>query len=161
MESKVLFLDLDACTGCRSCMVACSTIKEKISGLRRSRLWIPTVEEIGLAVPVICEQCTNAPCANVCPTRAISRDPQTGAYTVDENKCIGCKECVWACPFGAITVRKGLAIKCDLCEGDPECAKTCTPGAIKFADLEAEGFEKKWKSLEKRIRALATIVGGP
>ena len=161
MSGRILFLDLDACTGCRACMVACSSIKEKAFDLKRSRLWIPKMEVICLAAPVICEQCANAPCANVCPTRAISRNPETGAYVVDPNTCIGCKECVWACPFGAITVRKGVAIKCDLCEGDPECAKTCMPGAIKFVDLATEGFEKKWRSLEKRVKALATIVGGP
>lgn len=63
-------------------------------------------------------------------------------------------------PFGAITVRRGIAIKCDLCGGDPECAKVCIPKAIQYVSLEAEEFDKKWHSLEKRVKALATIVGG-
>jgi Fe-S-cluster-containing hydrogenase component 2 len=85
---------------------------------------------------------------------------KTVALIVDSKKCIGCKECVWACPFGAITVRNGVAIKCDLCGGDPECAKVCVPNAIKFTVIEEQGFEKKWNSLEKRVKALATIMGG-
>ncbi|NWF86746.1 4Fe-4S dicluster domain-containing protein [Candidatus Bathyarchaeota archaeon] len=159
-EKRFLFLDLDACTGCRSCMAACSLLKEQASGLGKSRLWVPKMDGICLAVPVVCEQCANAPCENVCPTRAITRDTKTGALLVDAQKCIGCKECVWACPFGAITVRKGLAIKCDLCDGDPECAKVCIPKAIQFVSLDDGGFKKKWSSLEKRVKALATIVGG-
>lgn len=161
MEKPVLFLDLDACTGCRACMVACSMMKEHVSSLRHARLWIPKMESTCLAVPIVCEQCETAPCKNVCPTRAISRDVKTGALIVDSKKCIGCKECVWACPFGAITVRKGLAVKCDLCGGEPECAKVCIPEAIKYVKLEIADYEKKWRSLEKRVKALATIVGGP
>lgn len=155
MGQKVLLLDLDACSGCRSCMVACSTIKENVSGLRQSRLWVPKIEAIGLAVPLACEQCASVPCAKVCPTKAISRNRETGAYVVDPDKCTACGKCVMACPFGAITVRKELAVKCDLCEGDPECAKTCTPGALRFIDLETESLEKKKESLEKRVEALA------
>lgn len=160
MEKPVLFLDLDACTGCRACMVACTTRKEQKPSLKHARLWIPKMENICLSVPVICEQCQNAPCENVCPTRAISRDSKTNALLVDAEKCIGCKECVWACPFGAITVRKGIALKCDLCNGDPECVKVCTPKAIQFVRLEEQRFERKWGSLEKRTKALATIIGG-
>jgi len=55
---------------------------------------------------------------------------------------------------------RGVAIKCDLCNGDPECVKVCIPKAIQYISLKEEGFDKKWRSLEKRIKALATIVGG-
>lgn len=160
MEKPILFLDLDACTGCKACVVACSLRKERKLDMKRGLLWVPKKESICLAVPVICEQCKNAPCQNVCPTRAISRDPKTNALLVDSKKCIGCKECAWACPFGAITVRQGMAIKCDLCDGDPECAKVCIPKAIQYVILEEKDFDKKWHSLEKRVKALATIVGG-
>ncbi|MDH5703068.1 MAG: 4Fe-4S binding protein, partial [Aigarchaeota archaeon] len=72
--------------------------------------------------------------------------------------CIGCKECVWACPFGAMSVKKGVAVKCDLCDGEPECAKVCVPGAIRYVDLDRTAMEKKWKSLEKRVKALSAIL---
>lgn len=158
MEKPILLLDLDLCTGCRACMVACSLAKEKTSSLSLSRLRVLKNEPVCLAVPVICEQCAKAPCENACPVGAITRNPDTQALTVDREKCIGCKECVWACPFGAITVREGLAVKCDLCDGDPECSKVCTPGAIKFERLKPFDLERRMRSLERRVKALTTIL---
>lgn len=158
MEKPTLLLDLDLCTGCRACIVACSLAKEKTSSLNLSRLWIPKTESVCLAVPVICEQCAKAPCEEACSVGAITRNPNTGALTVNQDECIGCKKCVWACPFRAITVREGLAVKCDLCDGDPECSKVCTPGAIRFERLKPFDLERRMKSLEKRIRALTTIL---
>lgn len=158
MTDRVLFLDLDACTGCRACMVACSLVKEKKFDLNDARVWVPKMESICLNVPIICEQCDPAPCQNVCPTKAIVRDTETGALHVDREKCIGCKECIWACPFGAMSLRRGVAVKCDLCDGQPECAKVCKPGAIKYADIDRSTIEKKWKSLERRVKALSAII---
>jgi len=158
MSSRVLFLDLDVCTGCRACMVACSLVKEKVFSLGDARIWIPKMESICLSVPIICEQCDPAPCKTVCPTKAIARNTETGALLVDPDKCIGCKECVWACPFGAISLRKGVAVKCDLCDGQPECAKVCVPGAIRYVDMDRSAREKRWKSLERRIKALTAII---
>lgn len=158
MSSRVLFLDLDACTGCRACMVACSLVKEKVFSLSDARIWIPKMESICLSVPIICEQCDPAPCKTVCPTKAIIKDVKTSALVVDTDKCIGCKECVWACPFGAISVRRGVAVKCDLCDGQPECAKVCVPGAIRYVDLDRSTIEKRWKSLERRVKALTAIL---
>ncbi len=158
MSSRVLFLDLDACTGCRACMVACSLAKEKLFNLNDSRIWVPKMESICLNVPIICEQCADAPCKNVCPTQAIARGAETGALLVDSDKCIGCKECIWACPFGAMSLKRGIAVKCDLCDGQPECARVCIPGAIKYADLDRSNIEKKWRSLERRAKALTAIL---
>jgi Fe-S-cluster-containing hydrogenase component 2 len=79
-----------------------------------------------------CLQCDNALCMAACPTGAIYR---TGDKTVRINpmKCIGCKSCMAACPLGVIWFHEseGCARKCDLCDGDPKCAKYCSPGAIK------------------------------
>jgi len=62
-------------------------------------------------------------------------DELTGAVVIDEQKCIGCKACVTACPFGAILLTpEGTLIKCDLCKGDPKCVKYCYFGAIKFVE---------------------------
>ncbi len=160
LTQKVLFLDLEACTACRACMVACSVAKEKVFSLNKVRIWVPKRESIGLGVPIICEQCDPAPCMVVCPMKAISRHSKTGAPVVDREKCIACKECVWACPFGAINVQRGVAVKCDLCEGKPACAEVCMPGAIKYLELERPYMQKKWKSLERRVEALSALFSG-
>jgi len=157
LTQKVLFLDLETCTACRACMVACSAAKEKVFSLNKTRIWVPKKESICLGVPIICEQCDPAPCMVVCPMKAISRHQKTGAPVVDREKCIACKECVWACPFGAINVQKGVAVKCDLCDGKPACAEVCMPGAIRYLDLERPYMQKKWKSLERRVEALSAL----
>jgi len=160
LTQKVLFLDLETCTACRACMVACSAAKEKVFSLNKTRIWVPKKESICLGVPIICEQCDPAPCMVVCPMKAISRHQKTGAPVVDREKCIACKECVWACPFGAINVQKGVAVKCDLCDGKPACAEVCMPGAIRYLDLERPYMQKKWKSLERRVEALSALFSG-
>jgi len=117
------------------------------------------MESTCLSVPMICEQCDPAPCETVCPTKAITRNAKTDALNVDPDKCTGCKECIGACPFGAVSVRKGVALKCDLCDGEPECAKVCVPGAIRYVGLDRTAMEKKRKSLEKRVKALSAVLG--
>lgn len=92
--------------------------------------------------------------------KAISRHPRTGSVVVDPDKCIACKECVWACPFGAINLVDGVAVKCDLCDGDPACAKVCMPGAIKYLEVEGPHMQKKLKSLERRVEALSPLFAG-
>lgn len=83
----------------------------------------------------------------VCPAKAIYRDPQFGAVLVDQNKCIGCRYCSWACEFGAPQFdRDGLMQKCDMCIDrlragkQPACVENCCGGAIKFGPVdEIEG----------------------
>jgi Fe-S-cluster-containing hydrogenase component 2 len=159
MSKKILIIDPDFCTGCMSCVIACSLIKEGVVNPEKARLSVLKMESLSLASPLICEQCENAPCENICPTRAITRDSKTGSYIVNPERCIGCKECVWICPFGAITFRGKMAIKCDLCRGDPECSKVCAPGAIRYAVLDTVVLKKKWALLKKRVSVLATIIG--
>ena len=67
---------------------------------------------------------------------AIFRDNETGIVRISMEDCIGCYECVKACPFGAIRIdpEEETVFKCDLCEGDPECAKWCPTGAIKYVE---------------------------
>jgi len=82
----------------------------------------------GLEVPHLCTQCSNYPCVQACPVKALSVNEKTGAVEVDRDKCTACGVCVNACPGGIPHLhpnRKHVLI-CDLCGGDPECAKICT-----------------------------------
>ena len=113
-------------------------------------------------MPIQCKHCEDAPCLNACTKGAISRvDHQV---IVDAEKCIGCKDCMQACPFGAIALlpmpgtaawwqayvrrNKVFASKCDLCagvEGGPACVRVCPHQALRLVDPEAEREEKKYQ----------------
>jgi Fe-S-cluster-containing hydrogenase component 2 len=84
---------------------------------------------------VLCLQCDDAACIKVCPTKALAHNPKTGAVEVDMEKCIKCRMCAIACPFGNITIEPETlnVLKCDLCQGDPACAKFCPTKALEYA----------------------------
>jgi carbon-monoxide dehydrogenase iron sulfur subunit len=101
-------------------------------------------------VPLVCNQCEDAPCLTVCPTEAIHRESREGPVMLAPERCIGCKACVMACPFGMVHLgQDGItAVKCDLCadrlaEGrQPACVEACITGALEVRELEdvvAEG----------------------
>jgi len=81
-------------------------------------------------------QCDDAPCVVVCPSAALVRHSGTNAVLVVEERCVGCRMCALACPFGAISYWDGKARKCDLCGGKPECVRFCPPGALRFESEE-------------------------
>jgi Fe-S-cluster-containing hydrogenase component 2 len=130
-----LIVDSGKCTGCRKCELACSFEKEGVFNPALSRIWIEEIGFPGVPVPLICHQCTNAPCAEACPADAINLDDKTGAYVVDADTCTGCEACVEACPWGAIEMHpdSGLAFKCDLCGGEPKCIEACNYGVISLS----------------------------
>jgi len=115
------------------------------------------VDEEGLDIPTGCEQCEVAACIAVCPTRAIYRYPASGGVFIDYDKCIGCKECMTACPFGAIHYNPdtGKFFKCDLCGGEPECVKWCVTGGVKYLEDDMDGLQriKRTRTAERAIKS--------
>ncbi len=142
---KILNVDYQKCTGCRLCELVCSVAHDGISNPARSRIKVIKWEEEGLYVPMICQQCENAPCEAVCPVGAITRDENDDYLKVDYNICIGCRSCVSACPFGAMnynTTDKRV-FKCDLCGGRPECVRFCEVNAVEYVTAEGSSDQKK------------------
>ena len=86
----------------------------------------------------ICRQCRDAACASVCPTGALVRNPATGVLEVSLETCIGCGNCEHACPSGNVRIipAAGVAGKCDLCGGEPQCVQSCFAQALLFDSLE-------------------------
>jgi len=114
------------CSGCRRCEVACSLWHEGRIWPEASRvrvfMLVPTLE-----IPHLCAQCHDAPCIPSCPVNALSWDEKTGAISVDTETCISCGLCIDACPGRVPFLHPGdlKARICDLCQGDPQCAKVC------------------------------------
>ncbi len=132
---KILFTNESKCVGCRACELACSFYHYKENNPSRALLKVVTIEDKFKDVPVICRHCKRAPCLEACPVGAIVRDKTTGAVKIIQEKCISCRACIGACPFSIIRVdpKTNNVTKCDLCDGDPRCAKVCPTKAVFFA----------------------------
>jgi Fe-S-cluster-containing dehydrogenase component len=102
-----------------------------------------------LHFPRSCLHCEQPACVTVCPTGASYKRAEDGIVLVDEDKCIGCKLCSWACPYGAreYSAVEGVMKKCTLCvdriynenleeaERQPACVQACPTKARHFGDL--------------------------
>jgi len=135
-QSHILNIRIDAgkCTACKACEMACSFIKEGAFIPSLSRIRVVQLHEMGMNVPVVCVNCADAPCIKACPTGAAFRDTSVPVVRINEAACIGCGDCVRACPFGAVDMNQenGVAIMCDLCDGEPACVNHCIYGALSF-----------------------------
>jgi Fe-S-cluster-containing hydrogenase component 2 len=134
---KVLQVDMEKCTGCRTCEAACSLRNTGRADPARSRIKVIRYEKRGEYhnyIPMVCQQCSTPLCMEACPTNAISRSPDTGAMLVDEKACVGCRVCNMVCPVGGVSLDPvtNVAFKCDLCGGDPECVKYCYNEALAY-----------------------------
>jgi len=143
--AKTLYIDYQKCTGCRLCELVCAVFHDGISNPARSRIKVMKWEAEGLYIPMTCQQCQDAPCMNVCPVKAISRDEELGRVFVDYDVCIGCRSCVAACPFGAMSfnTKDKQVFKCDLCDGDPQCVRFCEEKAIDYLEIDDVSTYKK------------------
>lgn len=149
MSHNCIVVNLDRCTGCFGCEIACKMENNVALGQRWSKVF--TVGPVGeypnmtrYALPTMCQQCKDAPCVHVCPTGASYRDSNTNVVLVDKEKCIGCKYCMMACPYGVRSWNKTekCVEKCTLCgqltsAGKlPACVKSCAAGARFYGDLD-------------------------
>jgi carbon-monoxide dehydrogenase iron sulfur subunit len=153
--AKVLYVDYQKCTGCRLCELVCSVYHDGVSNPARSRIRVMKWEQEGLYIPMSCQQCVDAPCMNVCPVKAISRDEDMARVMVDYDKCIGCRSCVAVCPFGAMSFNRmdKRVFKCDVCDGDPQCVRFCDMKAVDYVDADEVSIQKKRDAATRLSRA--------
>ena len=165
-EQLALMIDLERCTGCKSCEAACKQTNALGPHSYRNRvMWFDEQEMPSTQdtlprldfLTVTCQQCERPACLRACPVypKAIDKDLFTGVVSINENRCTGCGECALSCPYGAIgyNADKHHAVKCDLCAdrrvkgADPACAAVCPTRAISF-----DKRESLLKQLEKDMR---------
>ena len=169
-EKKLgLVIDLDICVGCHACVISCKEWNSGGYGAPLSDVDAYGAEPVGTFLnrvhtfevrppkgpaqivhfPKSCLHCEDAPCVTVCPTGASYKRVEDGIVLVNEDACIGCGLCAWACPYGAREMDGAEKVmkKCTLCvdriyneniepvDRIPSCVRTCPAGARHFGDL--------------------------
>lgn len=153
---RIIVTDMEKCTGCKLCALACSLFHYDKFSLKNARIHVRIEEATNHNVPLICEQCGEHLCADACPREAIYHDEKVGIYNVDRRKCNGCGLCVQSCPYDGMRLdTENVAIKCDLCGGDPECVKYCVfPHAIQYVEADEKMIARKLKNMLVKIQSV-------
>ncbi len=147
--SAGLLIDTTLCIDCGACSAACKEQNDlplPIEPETTAYTWT-TVEKIdGVNVRRLCMHCVDPACVSVCPVGALSKTPG-GPVVYDAERCIGCRYCIMACPFGVPKYQWDRAVpivgKCDLCadrvaDGEQTaCAAVCPTGATLFGERKA------------------------
>ncbi len=158
-------IDQRTCIGCHACTVACKT--ENDVPLGQFRTWVKYVDsgefpDTTRSFGVMrCNHCTDAPCVKICPTQALFKR-EDGIVDFDNDRCIGCKSCMQACPYDAIYIdaETNTAAKCNLCahrvdnDLEPACVVVCPTHSIWVGDLDdpTSGISKLVSTNQTAVR---------
>jgi Fe-S-cluster-containing hydrogenase component 2 len=163
---RLILVDYDKCTGCRTCETVCSQTNHKvtINGETLDGLGNPDLSNIrvypfnpDVDVPIVCVLCRDNPCIEACPVepdekgrRALYRDSKLNTITCNTERCIGCKSCAKACEnkrVGAIIPNERTnkpERMCNLCNGNPQCVAKCPYDALTYIQ---GGFDTRHHAL--------------
>ncbi|MFC2030762.1 4Fe-4S dicluster domain-containing protein [Chloroflexota bacterium] len=201
MPRWAMVIDLDKCTGCQSCTVACrmennvSFVGQEETDADRAIFWNEVLTSFegeypnvrASIIPRPCFHCSNPPCIKVCPVGATYVDDESGLVLQRYERCIGCRYCAVACPYGAryfnwyepewpestqlyqnpdVPIRpKGIVEKCLYCVQRlpiPACVQACSSGARYFGDLaNADSEVAQLARSPRAVRLLEDLGTGP
>lgn len=162
-------VDLDACSGCKACVVACHTLNgldeqetwRKVGILNSTASTLPIVQHVTTA----CHHCIDPGCLNGCPVLAYEKDPVTGIVRHLDDQCFGCKYCVMMCSYEVPKYNASLGIvrKCDMCAGRldqgeaPACVQACPNQAIKITVVDVEAIRSSEATHDQRLLGTAPL----
>jgi tetrathionate reductase subunit B len=173
-KQYTLWVDLEHCIGCNACTMACKAenntpvgvdynrVMEIEEGIFRDASKTPDVSVT--FVPMPCMHCGQPACLAACPVGAITKRKEDGIVLINKDKCIGCRYCAWACPYGApqFNAEAKVMEKCTMCvhrvdKGQqPACVTTCPAKVRFFGELN----ELTPVIREKRSRSVSIAVAG-
>ena len=147
MPTYGFVIDLKKCIGCHACTIACKSEHDVPLGV--NRCWVKTVEKGTFPetqrffLPVLCNQCEEAPCMKICPTGALY-PRHDGIVDLNGDACIGCRACMVACPYDQLFIDPNTrtAEKCNFCANrienrlEPACVSVCPTDCRIFGDLD-------------------------
>lgn len=151
MSENIMLIDIDQCTRCYACEIACK--QENQIGVGPRWRQIATLGPRRLNgdlhldfVPTACIHCDDPLCARLCPTDAITKR-EDGIVVIAQDKCTGCQLCLYGCPYGVMQYdeEKAVAGKCHFCLDridhnlEPSCVQHCIGGSLQWIreeDLE-------------------------
>jgi anaerobic carbon-monoxide dehydrogenase iron sulfur subunit len=139
MPKRLFVLDADRCVGCQLCVFACAR-RPGVGGLAGTSIWVRSAGGIRKGfVVTACRACADPSCARVCPVDALEVRPE-GGVRLHAELCIGCRNCVGACPFGA-PIWDSSHEKPSICTGCGYCVDYCPYGVLELKELAAQKEE--------------------
>ena len=158
MSELAFFIDYSRCIGCRACVQAC---EECDTHRGRSLIHLETIDghDSVQTGPQVCMHCKDPICARVCPADAIKQTPDGVTQSALKPRCIGCSNCVLACPFVVPNYYGGIdqMMKCDYCYDRtssgkrPMCATVCPSQALAFTTLEEIERTRQGKAVNRWV----------
>jgi len=164
MKRLAFYFDSNACSGCKTCQIACKDKNNLPVGMHWRRVyeitgggwkrsgaaWISNV--IAYNISISCNHCEKPVCIDACPAKAIEKG-DNGIVKIVQEKCMGCKYCAWTCPYSALQYdeEEGVMTKCDMCLDyvamgkNPSCVDACPARALAFGEY-SELIEKHGES---------------
>lgn len=169
---KVIGVHMDRCTGCKTCELYCgaergSRGKTLLKAVQERPAPYPRIRvegEGGVAFPLQCRHCQQAPCIDACLAGALVRDQKSGLVIIREELCIGCWTCTAFCPYGVIYPNpdEGIAVKCDRClyMELPVCLDVCPTKALELIEVSDEEIlrQRRRKAVSELAKAASPGV---
>lgn len=165
VSERQFYIDPSRCIGCNACVQACAEC-DTHPGVSMIHLEQVQRSDTVQTTPIICMHCDEPACAMVCPADAIKKTSDGVVQSSLKPRCIGCTNCVFACPFGVpkYDVEVDQMMKCDMCYDrtsvglKPMCATVCPSGALFYGTAEELAADRTGTPINEFLFGTRTIT---